>query len=117
VPLYPKLRTLLTRMRSEAEAQAKKDNRELQQEERVFIIDNARKALTNACERLELPAFTQRNLRQMFIVEAYRKGVDVKTLAKWQGHQDGGKLIMDTYTEVLGADQREFERKQIMRLA
>lgn len=117
VPLYPKLRTLLTRMKGEAEARAKEENRELRKDERVFIIDNARKALTNACERLKMPAFTQRNLRQMFIVEAYRAGVDVKTLAKWQDHQDGGKLIMDTYTEVLGADQREFERKQILRLA
>ena len=52
----------------------------------------------------------------MFIVEAYRAGVDVKTIAKWQGHQDGGKLIMDTYTEAFGADQREFERKQLMKL-
>jgi integrase len=117
VPLYPKLRPLLVRLRSEAEAQAIKDNREFQNDERVFIIDNARKALTNACERLGLPPFTQRNLRQMFIVDAYRAGVDVKTIAKWQGHQDGGKLIMDTYTEVFGADQREFEKKQIMKLA
>jgi integrase len=117
VPLYPKLQTLLTRLKSEAEARAKEENRELRGDERVFIIDNARKALQSACERLKMPAFTQRNLRQMFIVEAYRAGVDVKTLAKWQGHQDGGKLIMDTYTEVLGADQREFERKQILRLA
>ncbi|MDQ3622072.1 MAG: tyrosine-type recombinase/integrase [Verrucomicrobiota bacterium] len=117
VPLYPRLRTLLERMKSEAVARASEENRELQKHERVFIIDNARKALTNACERLGMPAFTQRNLRQMFIVEAYRAGVDVKTLAKWQGHQDGGKLIMDTYTEVIGADHREFERKQIMRLA
>jgi integrase len=103
-------------MRSEAEARAKIERREFQNDERVFIIDNARKALTNACERLDLPAFTQRNLRQMFIVEAYRAGVDVKTIAKWQGHQDGGKLIMDTYTEAFGADQREFEKKQLMKL-
>ena len=116
VPLYPKLRPLLVRMRGEAEARAGEENRELKGDERVFIIDNARKALTNACERLEFPEFTQRNLRQMFIVEAYRAGVDVKTIAKWQGHQDGGKLIMDTYTEVFGADQREFERKQLMKL-
>jgi integrase len=116
VPLYPKLRPLLVRMRNEAETRAKGENRELQKDERVFIIDNARKALTNACERLEFPEFTQRNLRQMFIVEAYRAGVDVKTIAKWQGHQDGGKLIMDTYTEVFGADQREFEKKQLMKL-
>jgi integrase len=117
VPIYPKLRPLLVRMRSEAKARAQADDRELQSDERVFIIDNARKALTNACARLELPEFTQRNLRQMFIVEAYRAGVDVKTIAKWQGHQDGGKLILDTYTEVFGADQREFEKKQLMKLA
>jgi integrase len=96
-------------------ARASEENYELQKDDRVFIVDNARKALTNACERLKMPAFTQRNLRQIFT--AYRAGVDVKTLAKWQGHQDGGKLIMGTYTEVLGVDQREFERKQIMRLA
>jgi hypothetical protein len=40
----------------------------------------------------------------------------MKTIAKWQGHQDGGKLIMDTYTEAFGADQREFEKKQLMKL-
>jgi integrase len=117
VPIYPKLRPLLVRMKQEAESQAKQENRELQKEERVFIIDNARKALTNACERLKFPEFTQRNLRQMFIVEAVRAGVDVKTIAKWQGHQDGGKLIMDTYTEVIAADQQEFEKKQVMKLA
>jgi hypothetical protein len=93
VPLYPKLRTLLDRIKNEAEARAKKENRELQKDERVFIIDNARKALTNACERLKMPAFTQRNLRQMFIVEAYRAGVDVKTPPRWReadhGHLHG----------------------------
>jgi integrase len=116
VPLYPKLRPLLVRMRNEAESRAQAENRELQNDERVFVIDNARKALTNACERLGLPELTQRNLPQMFIAEAYRAGVDVKTIAKWQGHQDGGKLIMDTYTEAFGADQREFEKKQLMKL-
>ena len=116
MPVYPKLHPLLVRMRAEAVSHAEAGHREVQNDERVFIIDNARKALTNACDRLGLPEFTQRNLRQMFIVEAYRAGVDVKTIAKWQGHQDGGKLIMDTYTEVFGADQREFEKKQLMKL-
>ncbi len=27
-------------------------------------------------------------------------GVDVKTIAEWQGHRDGGKLILDTYSHV-----------------
>lgn len=116
VPIYPKLRPLLERLRAEAVARAKKERRSFDSSERVFIIDSARKALTNACKRLKYPAFTQRNLRQMFIVEAYRAGVDIKTISKWQGHQDGGKLIMDTYTEVFGADQKDFEKRQIAKL-
>jgi integrase len=93
VPIYPKLRPLLERMRDEATARAEKEEREWNRTERVFTIDNARKSLTNACERLNYPAFTQRNLQQMFIVGLFRAGVDVKTIAEWQEHQDGGKLI------------------------
>jgi hypothetical protein len=36
----------------------------------------------------------------MFITGAIEKGVDVKVIAKWQGHKDGGKLILDTYSHV-----------------
>jgi len=34
----------------------------------------------------------------MFIVRAIERGVDVKVIAEWQGHRDGGKLILDTYS-------------------
>ena len=36
----------------------------------------------------------------MFITNAIEKGVDVKVIAEWQGHRDGGKLILDTYSHV-----------------
>ena len=36
----------------------------------------------------------------MFIRTAIERGVDVKVIAQWQGHQDGGKLILDTYSHV-----------------
>jgi hypothetical protein len=36
----------------------------------------------------------------MFITRAIEKGVDVKVIAEWQGHRDGGKLILDTYSYV-----------------
>jgi hypothetical protein len=36
----------------------------------------------------------------MFITRAIEKGVDVKVIADWQGHRDGGKLILDTYSHV-----------------
>ncbi len=116
VPIYPKLRPLLERMKEEAVNHAEQNGGKFDDTKRVFVIDSARKSLTNACVRLGFPLFTQRNLRQMFILEAYRAGVDVKTIAKWQGHQDGGKLIMDTYTEVFGADQKDFEKRQLAKL-
>ena len=36
----------------------------------------------------------------MFITRAIQKGVDVKVIAEWQGHKDGGKLILGTYSHV-----------------
>ena len=68
--------------------------------ERLFKHDDAAKALSNACKRLGLPPFTHRALRRMFIVRAIERGVDVKVIAEWQGHRDGGKLILNTYSHV-----------------
>jgi integrase len=39
-------------------------------------------------------------LRRMFITRAIERGVDVKVIAQWQGHRDGGRLILSTYSHV-----------------
>jgi integrase len=49
---------------------------------------------------LKLPAYSHRSFRRMFITRAIEKGIDVKVIAEWQGHRDGGKLILDTYSHV-----------------
>jgi len=89
VPLYPQARPLLQRL---CEGKTHDD--------RVFKIADAKKALAGACKRLGFPAFSQRSLRRLFITRAIEKGVDVKVIAEWQGHKDGGKLILDTYSHV-----------------
>ena len=89
VPLFPQARLLLGRL---CERKASGD--------RIFNIADAKKALNNACKRLGLPRFSQRSLRRMFITRAIERGVDVKVIAQWQGHRDGGKLILDTYSHV-----------------
>jgi len=89
VPIFPQLRQLLERL---CEGKAAGDH--------VFKVRNAKKALAGACRRLGLPAFSQRSLRGMFITRAIELGVDVKVIAQWQGHRDGGKLILDTYSHV-----------------
>jgi integrase len=89
IPIYPQLKSLLLRRRRDGEPN-----------ERVFKIDNAKKAITNACRRLNLPHYSHISFRRMFITRAIERGVDVKVIAEWQGHKDGGKLILDTYSHV-----------------
>ena len=93
VPLYPQLRPLLERLRG-----VRPDGSP--SETKVFRIKDAKKALAGACKRLDLPGYSQRSLRRMFITRAIERGVDVKVIAEWQGHRDGGKLILDTYSHV-----------------
>jgi integrase len=110
VPMYPHLRPLMERLQAKAGSGATPPAL-------VFKIKDAKRALSGACERLGLPHFSQRNLRQCLIMRLWKLGVDKKLIAKWQGHQDGGQLILDTYTEVFGADDAEYERLQLAKLA
>jgi integrase len=89
VPIFPQLRPLLERL---CEGKSSSD--------KIFKIADAKHALANACKRLGLPPFNQRSLRRMFITRAIERGVDVKVIAQWQAHRDGGKLILDTYSHV-----------------
>ena len=46
----------------------------------------------------------------MFITRAIERDVDVKVIAEWQGHKDGGKLILDTYSHVNRAHSQRMAR-------
>lgn len=114
VPIYPELRPLLERLYKSAHDT---DGNPPKPEARIFKINDARKALTNACKRLEFPPFTQRELRSFHIMKLWRKGVDLKRIAAWQGHRDGGKLLIQTYTEVFSADDAAYDAAQLAKLA
>jgi integrase len=90
IPLYPQLRPLLE----------KRYAQRLPGVDQVFAIKDARRAIAAACTRLGFPAFSHRSFRRMFITRAIERGVDVKVIADWQGHRDGGKLILETYSHV-----------------
>jgi integrase len=89
IPIYPQARDLVEKL-----CQGKRFD------ERLLKVSDARKALASACKRLGYAPFTQRSLRRMFITRSIERGVDVKVIAQWQGHRDGGKLILDTYSHV-----------------
>ena len=88
VPLYGQLVPLLTRLAAQGRIAVGQP---------VFKVRDPKKALMSACDRLALPRFSPRALRRMFIVRALERGVDVRVLARWQGHSDGGVLIMKVY--------------------
>jgi integrase len=89
IPLYPQVKPLLQKRR-----------RRGLPNEPVFAIKDAKKAIAGACRRLKLPEYSHRSFRRMFITRAIERGIDVKVIAEWQGHKDGGKLILDTYSHV-----------------
>jgi site-specific recombinase XerD len=47
----------------------------------------------------------------MFITRCIEKGVDVKVVAQWQGHADGGALILNTYSHVRNVHAEEMAKK------
>ena len=91
IPIYPQLRPLLERLRRD---------RTPAPDENVFKIISAKKSLAAACQRLGFAHFSHRAFRRMFISRALEKGIDVQVIASWQGHRDGGKLILQTYSHV-----------------
>ncbi len=110
VPMDAALKPWMERLRGRAVSSAGLTGK-------VFQISDGKRALNAACQRLAFPHFSQRNLRQMKIVALLRAGVSAKTVAEWQGHQDGGKLILDTYSEVLSANDAAYQQSELAKYA
>ena len=67
--------------------------------------------------KARLPNYSQRAIRRALIRQLWRAGIDKKLIAKWQGHSDCGKLIMDTYTEDFGSDDDAYEQMELKKIA
>ena len=95
IPIYPQAREIVERRLTKLSADP---------DTRLLTFNDCRSALNGACKRLKLPHFEVRALRRYFITQALRRGVDVPTVAQWQGHRDGGKLILATYADEVRLD-------------
>lgn len=109
VPIYNHLKSLLEKL-------CKQFPKGTAATQKVFKIRDAKKALAASCKRLGFYNFTQRNMRQALIRRLWQSQVDHKLISKWQGHQDGGKLILDTYTEVFSSSDAEYEKAQLAKI-
>jgi len=90
--------------------------REPGDDEFVFSIKDGKKGLSAATKALGLPPYSQRDLRGMRITHWLRNLVDLKVISQWQGHSDGGILILSTYSEVISEANNAAEQEAISRV-
>ena len=101
IPIYRHLRPLLERRKAAAGDVAPTTP--------IFKINDAKKSLKSACDRLGFPHFSQRSLRQFLVKHSLRYGVHYKLVSQWQGHGDGGNLVLGVYSEARTADDKAYE--------
>lgn len=77
----------------------------------LLPIKNPRHALKKACEAIGIHPLTNHDLRHLFITRCIESGVDVKTVAEWVGHQDGGALILKTYAHLRNEHSQKMAAK------
>ena len=88
IPIFPDARPIIERRIA---------NMEDSPDARLLPQDNCKKALEGACRRLNFPHFEPRSLRRFHITRSLRAGIDAPTVGAWQGHKDGGKLVLKVY--------------------
>ena len=104
IPVFPQLKPLLKNFTERGKIESGKP---------VFRIKDPKKALDAACKRLSFQHFSSRALRRCFITRAIELGVDFKTIAGWQGHQDGGVLIAKTYSHLRNEHSENMAKKLV----
>jgi integrase len=89
VPMIPEMRRFLEQLKT------KRPN-ELA-DVKVMRVSQCSGSLANACRKLSVPHITHHDLRHLFATTCIESGVDIPTVSRWLGHQDGGALAMKVY--------------------
>jgi integrase len=89
IPLNSSLRQLLEKMRGE--------RLEESLEKPVMQVFECQKSIDRAAKLAGVKRITHHDLRHLFATRCIESGVDVPTVSRWLGHQDGGALCMKTY--------------------
>jgi hypothetical protein len=96
IPLHPDLKHQLLKLQEKA----KVPDCGIDPNGSVVMIKSIKRSLTSACRQLNLPHFSPRSFRKLHISEMLMQ-LEVPIVAKWQGHQDGGKTLLAKYAEVI----------------
>ncbi|MDE3068612.1 MAG: site-specific integrase [Verrucomicrobiota bacterium] len=79
--------------------------------ETILPQAEAQTSLRRACERAGLPRLSHHSFRHHFATRCIEAGVDVPTVARWLGHQDGGALLSRVYFHLLDEHSRQMAEK------
>lgn len=84
IPLNTSLRELLEKLRAEHPKESP--------DKSVMRVFECQKSIDLACKLAEARRITHHDLRHLFATRCIEAGVDIPTVSRWLGHQDGGAL-------------------------
>lgn len=100
IPLFSSLETFLKQLmeRRQRIAKTRTDKKSfLEPDEPIFRIKECQKTIDAACRASGVQRITHHDFRHLFATAVIESGVDIPTLSRWLGHNDGGVLAMKTY--------------------
>jgi integrase len=105
VPMLPALAEVINRLRGVPP-------------ERETIVPqlSIRTALQFACRRAGVRRISHHDFRRLYATRCIESGVDVPTVARWVGHQDGGGLLARTYFHLIDSHSRDMARRVEIRV-
>ena len=107
VPINPAMADLLKRIRDGRRWILASPKRK----EHVLINISCEESLEAACQKAGAQRMTHHSLRHLFTTRAIESGAPVPTVARWLGHQDGGALLLKTYSHLLDHHSQEAAQK------
>lgn len=96
IPLHPELKNHLHKLYKKE----RDKNETVDPNGYVLKIKSIKRALNSACRALAIPHFSPRSFRKLHISELLMQA-EVPIVAKWQGHQDGGSVLLGKYAQVI----------------
>jgi integrase len=99
VPIMAKLKPLLKQLVAKSQAG------------KPLFRKSAKTALRTCAAKLNIPVPTHHSLRHLFCTRCMESGVDVKTIASWLGHKDGGALLLRRYAHLMDEHSQLMSRR------
>jgi integrase len=99
IPLNSSLRQLLKKMQVERTEEL--------QEKPLMRIFECQKSIDRAAKLVSVKRITHHDLRHLFATRCIESSVDVPTVSRWLGHQDGGGTLHENLRSSAKRTQRQ----------